>query len=56
MIESTIPVFHHLARILIDSDSTHSFVTPDFMCGIDLKPEKLSHYLEVRSLTDNIAC
>ena len=51
IVEGTISIFHCLARILIDSGSTHSFVTPNFMYGIDLKSEKLSHYLEVTTPT-----
>ena len=30
--KGTIPVFHRLTRILIDSGATHSFVNPEFMC------------------------
>ncbi|XP_027158421.1 uncharacterized protein LOC113760045 [Coffea eugenioides] len=31
VVEGTIPVFHRLARILIDPGATHSFVNPAFM-------------------------
>nr|XP_027100439.1 uncharacterized protein LOC113719428 [Coffea arabica] len=53
VIEGTIPVFHWLARILIDPGATHSFVNPAFMFGIDLKVERLPYDLEVRTPTDN---
>ena len=49
VIESTIPIFHRLAKILIDSSATHSFVNPNFMCTIDVKVEMLSYDLEVRT-------
>ncbi|XP_071914134.1 uncharacterized protein [Coffea arabica] len=51
VVEGTIPVFHRLARILIDPGATHSFVNPAFMLGIDLKVEKLPYDLEVRTPT-----
>ncbi|XP_027158299.1 uncharacterized protein LOC113759919 [Coffea eugenioides] len=47
VVEGTIPVFHRLARILIDPGATHSFVNPDFMCEIDIKPVSLPYDLEV---------
>ena len=46
-----LPVFHRLAWTLIDPGTTHSLVTPDFMCGIDMKPTKLSYDLEIRMPT-----
>nr|XP_027082242.1 uncharacterized protein LOC113704548 [Coffea arabica] len=46
VVEATIPVFHHLVRILIDPDATHSFVNPAFMCGIDITPVNLPYELE----------
>ena len=49
MVESTIPVFHRLARILIDFGATHSFVNSNFMCVIDMRLTKLSYDLEVRT-------
>ena len=51
--EGTISVFHCLAKILIDPGATHSFVNPTFMCGIDVKAERLSYDLEVRTPTSN---
>ncbi|XP_071916244.1 uncharacterized protein [Coffea arabica] len=53
VVEGTIPVFHRLARILIDPGATHSFVNPDFMCGIDIKPVNLPYDLEVSTPTGN---
>ena len=53
VIESTIPIFHRLAKILIDLGSTHSFVTPTFMYDFDVKPEQLPHDLEVRTPTSD---
>ena len=51
VIEGTIPIFHHLTKILIDLDATHFFVNPTFMCEIDVKVEKLPYDLEVRTST-----
>ncbi|XP_071914143.1 uncharacterized protein [Coffea arabica] len=51
VVEGTIPVFHRLARILIDPGATHSFVNPAFMLGIDSKVERLPYDLEVRTPT-----
>ena len=48
IIEDTILVFHRLAKILIDPGATHSFVYPNFMCEIDMKPARLPYDLEVR--------
>ncbi|XP_027155773.1 uncharacterized protein LOC113756211 [Coffea eugenioides] len=53
MVESTIPVFHRLAKILIDSGATHSFVNPEFMCGIDIQPVSLPYDLEVSTPTED---
>ncbi|XP_027151966.1 uncharacterized protein LOC113780390 [Coffea eugenioides] len=47
VVEGTIPIFHHLARILIDPGATHSIVNPDFMCGIDIKPVSLPYDLKL---------
>ena len=47
MVEGTLPVFHRLAKILIDPGATHSFVNLNFLSGIDLKPIKLPYDLEV---------
>nr|XP_027077125.1 uncharacterized protein LOC113700897 [Coffea arabica] len=52
VVECTIPVFHRLAKILIDPGATHSFVNPAFILGINLKVEKLPYNLEVRTPTD----
>ena len=51
VVEGTIPVFHHLAKILIDPNATHSFVNPNLMCGIDVKPPRLLYDLEVSTPT-----
>ena len=51
VMESTISIFHRLAKILIDPDTTHSFVNPTFMCEIDVKVERLPYHLEVRTPT-----
>ncbi|XP_027155509.1 uncharacterized protein LOC113758506 [Coffea eugenioides] len=53
VVEGTIPVFHCLARILIDLGATHSFVNHDFMCGIDITPISLPYDLEVSTPTGN---
>ena len=50
VVEGTIPIFHRLTKILIDPGSTHSFVTPTFIYGIDVKLEQLSYDLEVGTL------
>ena len=46
-----IPIFHRLAKVLIDSGVTHSFVNSNFMSGIDMKPIKLFYDVEVRTPT-----
>ncbi|XP_027171658.1 uncharacterized protein LOC113771255 [Coffea eugenioides] len=46
VVEGTTPVFHRLARILIDPDATHSFVNPAFMCGINITLVNLPYELE----------
>ena len=51
IVEGTIPVFHRLAKILIDSSAIHSFVNPNFMCGIDVRHPRLSYDLEVSTPT-----
>nr|XP_027067805.1 uncharacterized protein LOC113693471 [Coffea arabica] len=51
VVEGTIPIFHRLTRILIDSGATHSFVNPEFMCGIDIHPVTLPYELEVSTST-----
>nr|XP_027101529.1 uncharacterized protein LOC113722417 [Coffea arabica] len=49
--EGTIPIFHCLAKILIDPGATHSFVSPAFMFGIDVKAERLPYDLEMKTPT-----
>ncbi|XP_071902640.1 uncharacterized protein [Coffea arabica] len=49
VVEGTIPVFHRLAKLLIDPGATHSFVNPAFMCGIAVIPVKLPYDLEVKT-------
>ena len=53
VVEGTIPIFHYLVKILIDLGATHSFVSPIFMFGIDVKAERLPYNLEVKTLTGN---
>ena len=53
VVEGTIPVFHRLAKFLIDPGATHSFVNPTFMHGIDISPVKLPYDLEVRTPTED---
>ncbi|XP_027158303.1 uncharacterized protein LOC113759924 [Coffea eugenioides] len=48
-----IPVFHRLAKLLIDPGATHSFVNPTFMYGIDVNPVKLPYDLKVRTPTED---
>ena len=49
VIEGTIPVFYRLAKILIESGATHSFVNLNFNCAIDVKAERLPYDLEVKT-------
>ena len=51
VVEGTIPIFHRLAKVLIDAGAIHSFVNPTFMSEIDVKPFKLPYDLEVRTPT-----
>ncbi|XP_071923175.1 uncharacterized protein [Coffea arabica] len=51
--EGTLPIFHRLARVLIDPGATHSFVNPTFMSEIDVKPVRLPFDLEVRTPMGN---
>ena len=53
VIEGMIPFFHCLAKILINSGVTHSFVNSTFMCRINVKAERLPYDLEVRTPTDD---
>ncbi|XP_027118548.2 uncharacterized protein [Coffea arabica] len=53
VVEGTIPIFHRLAKLLIDPGATHSFVNPAFMCGIAANPVKLPYDLEVKTPTGN---
>ncbi|XP_071928152.1 uncharacterized protein [Coffea arabica] len=48
VVEGTLPIFHQLARVLIDPGATHSFVNPNFMSGIDVQPVRLPFDIEVR--------
>lgn len=47
VVEGTILNFHHVARVLMDPGSTHSFVTLNFMCDMDVEIERLPYKLEV---------
>ncbi|XP_071925131.1 transposon Tf2-1 polyprotein [Coffea arabica] len=49
VVEGTLPIFHRLAKVLIDPGATHSFVNPSFMSGIAVRPVKLPFDLEVRT-------
>ena len=49
VVECTILVFHRLAKVLIDPGTTHSFVNPKFMSGVDVRPIKLLYDLEVKT-------
>ena len=49
VVEDTIPIFHLLAKILIDPGVTHSFVNLNFMRAIDVKVKRLPYDLEVRT-------
>ncbi|KAL3516349.1 hypothetical protein ACH5RR_023251 [Cinchona calisaya] len=49
VVEGMLPVFHRLARILIDPRSTHSLVRPNFMHDIGVDIEKLPYKLEVNT-------
>ncbi|XP_071939145.1 uncharacterized protein [Coffea arabica] len=53
VVEGTLPIFHRLAKVLIDPGATHSFVNPSFMSGIDVKPVRLPFDLEVRTPMGN---
>nr|XP_027093662.1 uncharacterized protein LOC113714065 [Coffea arabica] len=53
VVKGTIPIFHRLAKLLIDPGATHSFVNPAFMCGIVVNPVKLPYDLEVKTPTGN---
>ncbi|XP_071905696.1 uncharacterized protein [Coffea arabica] len=53
VVEGTLPIFHRLAKVLIDPGATHSFVNPSFMSGIDVQPVRLPFDLEVRTPTGN---
>ena len=51
MVEGTIPIFHRLAKDLINTSATYSFVNPNFVSGIDLKPINVPYDLEIRTPT-----
>ncbi|XP_027156451.1 uncharacterized protein LOC113758447 [Coffea eugenioides] len=53
VVEGTLPIFHRLAKVLIDPGATHSFVNPSFMSRIDVKPVRLPFDLEVRTPMGN---
>nr|XP_027090296.1 uncharacterized protein LOC113711331 [Coffea arabica] len=53
VVEGTLPIFHRLAKVLIDPGATHSFVNPSFMSGIDVQPVRLPFDLEVRTPMGN---
>ena len=52
-IKGMIAVFYHLAKILIDFSATHSFINPNFMYEIDVKPVRLSYDFEVSTPMDD---
>ncbi|XP_071924789.1 uncharacterized protein [Coffea arabica] len=53
VVEGTLPIFHRLAKVLIDPGATHSFVNPSFMFEIDVRPVRLPFDLEVRTPMGN---
>ncbi|XP_071902629.1 uncharacterized protein [Coffea arabica] len=53
VVEGTLPIFHRLAKVLIDPGATHSFVNPCFMSGINVQPVRLPFDLEVRTPMGN---
>ncbi|XP_071924809.1 uncharacterized protein [Coffea arabica] len=53
VVEGTLPIFHRLAKVLIDPGATHSFVNPSFMSGIDVRRVRLPFDLEVRTPMGN---
>ncbi|XP_071900975.1 uncharacterized protein [Coffea arabica] len=53
VVEGTLPIFHRLAKVLIDPGATHSFVDPSFMSGIDVQPVRLPFDLEIRTPMGN---
>ncbi|XP_027158420.1 uncharacterized protein LOC113760043 [Coffea eugenioides] len=53
VVEGTLPIFHRLAKVLIDPGATHSFVNPSFMSGIDVQPVRLPFDLEVKTPMGN---
>ncbi|XP_071933123.1 uncharacterized protein [Coffea arabica] len=53
VVEGTLPIFHRLAKVLIDPGATHSFVNPSFMSGIDVQPVRLPYDLEIRTPMGN---
>ncbi|XP_071906044.1 uncharacterized protein [Coffea arabica] len=53
VVEGTLPIFHRLAKVLIDPGATHSFVNPSFMSGIDVQPVRLPFDLEIRTPMGN---
>ena len=53
MVEGTIPIFHRLTRVLIDSRATHSFVDPNVMKDVDVKCDFLSFDLKIKTPTGN---
>ncbi|XP_071918796.1 uncharacterized protein [Coffea arabica] len=53
VVEGTLPIFHRLAKVLIDPGATHSFVNPSLMSGIDVQPVRLPYDLEIRTPMGN---
>nr|XP_027062810.1 uncharacterized protein LOC113689203 [Coffea arabica] len=53
VVEGTLPIFHRLAKVLIDPGATHSFVNPSFMSGIDMQPVRLPFDLEIMTPMGN---
>ncbi|XP_071926121.1 uncharacterized protein [Coffea arabica] len=53
VVEGTLPIFHRLAKVLIDPGATHSFVNPSFMSGIDVQPVRLPFDLEIMTPMGN---
>ena len=54
VIEGMVPILHGNAHILIDSGSTHSFVSPKYVLFLRVKPEPLDCVLVVRTPSDTL--
>ena len=55
IVSGTLSICGHLAHVLIDSGSTHSFVTPHFATKLPSTPESLGYVLSVSFPSGNSA-